>query len=181
MAAPPRPPSRHAALCRIALPNFCLKLNSKERNPTRPREPGLSSTGLFLRRRRRGGGWVGMGCRLAAPLPRRLGPGQGRRFRPGTGCSFLRLSRNAAAARRYLKGPRESPRPPPAEEDRELWPRSPSGPLSPVSPRSSPGSFHPPSSVPVSPEGLPSCPSVWLSLSIHVGSARPRARPETSF
>lgn len=46
---------RHAALCRLALPNFCLKLNLKEKKkkPTRNRQrkQDLFSTGLFTSQR----------------------------------------------------------------------------------------------------------------------------------
>lgn len=75
---------RHAALCRLALPNFCLKLNLKEKkkktNPKQTKKAGSLFYWTFHLPEVREG--VGSGMREGAPhpvpVPRGgLGEGQG--------------------------------------------------------------------------------------------------------
>lgn len=81
---------RHAALCRLALPNLCLKLNLKEKNKTNPKQTKESGTSFLLdfSSSARGEGAVGSGMRerfaeplippsLPSSLPGVLGEGQG--------------------------------------------------------------------------------------------------------
>lgn len=116
---------RHAALCRLALPNLCLKLNLKEKNKTNPKQTKESGTSFLLdfSSSARGEGAVGsvMRERLAEPLippslpaslPGVLGEGQGHRFRSETSCSLFRFGRNETTDRCCISAPGRMPAPP---------------------------------------------------------------------
>lgn len=76
----------HAALCRLALPNFCLKLNLKEKKPKQRKQDLFFYWAFHLPEVREGAGQGGEN--LTGPLLWSWGK-TGRRFRCKTSCSFL--------------------------------------------------------------------------------------------